>query len=613
MEYRKVRTIQTWFGIQAQQEDIPGAAGQQLAHAMGTLAHSRFNWTHLSPANMKARSVGLGTTRISGGKAHFTLEGHEFLIFGGSIHYFRVPREYWRDRLLKLRACGFNTVTTYIPWNLHEPERGKFDFSGNLDLEAFVLLAAEIGLWVILRPGPYICAEVDLGGLPSWLLQDPKVHLRTTSKGFVDAVDRYFDHLIPRARPLQYHRGGPVIAVQVENEYGSFNKDKRYMAYLKAALLKRDIVELLLTSDNDKDIANGSVKGALATVNLGSFKKYVFDRLLQVQFLPKDTQPSPLNVSIEQDVEQTVSAFIKQEISFNTYMFHGGTNFGFMNAASFMGKHISVVTSYGECWRVWSPPGHDYDAVLTEAGDYTEKYFVLRKLLGSVSVTTENLPVNDGSGQSFGFILYETSLCSAGRLHARAHDEAQVFLNTTIIGLLRLTDSVRIDDVAVAGFTIYSLEMKMSFFERLRSASWKPVPESYLGPAFYRGILRVGSSPRDTFLSLPSWDCGFLFVNGRNLGRYWKIGPQKTLYLPGAWLHPGDNEVGRQPLPHGLVDSHKSSSLEGASRCCPPSALAGRNLCYRQLLLFSQIVVFEKVKSGSLTQSADRPSWEARS
>ncbi|XP_047375573.1 beta-galactosidase-1-like protein 3 isoform X5 [Sciurus carolinensis] len=533
----------------------------------------RSNWSHLSPLTLKKRSQGL-----VGKNEHFTLEGQKFLIFGGSIHYFRVPMEYWRDRLLKLKACGFNTVTTYIPWNLHEPERGQFYFSGNLNMEAFVLMAAEVGLWVILRPGPYICAEVDLGGLPSWLLQDPKLKLRTTDKGFVEAVDKYFDHLIPRMIPLQYHHGGPVIAVQVENEYGSFDKDAKYMSYVKEALMKRGIVELLLTSDNEKEIQKGSVKGALTTVNMNSFKESFFISFRQMQ----------------------------------------------------KNKPILIMEYWIGWFDSWGKKHHfktvnDYDAVLTEAGDYTEKYFKLRKLFASLSakplpllpqhtsktvypsvrpsfflplwevlrylnepvkshipVNMENLPINNGSGQSFGFVLYETSICSGGHLQARVHDFGQVFLNDTVLGVLNenvkelyipeftkcqllrilvenqgrvnfswkiqderkgLIGPVRINNISLEGFTIYSLEMKTSFFQRLRFANWRPVTVRYLGPAFYQGTLKADSSPRDTFLRLPGWVSGFVFINGRNLGRYWNIGPQETLYLPGVWLHPGNNEI----------------------------------------------------------------------
>uniref|UniRef100_A0A8I3W623 Beta-galactosidase n=1 Tax=Callithrix jacchus TaxID=9483 RepID=A0A8I3W623_CALJA len=487
-------------------------------------ASSRFNWSHLTPLELKNRSVGLGTESTGQGNPHFTLEGHKFLIFGGSIHYFRVPREYWRDRLLKLKACGFNTVTTYVPWNLHEPERGRFDFSGNLDLEAFVLMASEIGLWVILRPGPYICSEIDLGGLPSWLLQDPQLLLRTTNKGFIEAVEKYFDHLIPRVIPLQYRQGGPVIAVQVENEYGSFNKDKKYMPYLHKAMLRRGIVELLLTSD------------VLATINLQKLHRNTFSQLHKVQ------RDKPLlimeywvgwfdrwgdkhHVTDAKEIEHTVSEFIKYEISFNVYMFHGGTNFGFLNGATYFGKHAGVVTSY------------DYDAVLTEAGDYTEKYFKLQKLFGSFSAIP--LPRVPKLTPKAAYPPVRPSL------YLRLWDVLaylnEVFLDETMIGILNennqnlhipelrvcrylrilvenqgrvnfswqiqneqkgITGSVSINNSSLEGFTIYSLEMKMSFFERLRSAIWRPVPDSHQGPAFYRGTLRAGPSPKDTFLSL---------------------------------------------------------------------------------------------------------------
>ncbi|XP_057605432.1 beta-galactosidase-1-like protein 3 [Hippopotamus amphibius kiboko] len=604
----------------------------------------RFNWLHLTPLELKNRSMGLQTEERAGRNPYFTLEGHKFVIFGGSIHYFRVPRDYWRDRLLKLRACGFNTVTTYVPWNLHEPERGKFDFSGNLDLEAFIQLAAKVGLWVILRPGPYICSEIDLGGLPSWLLQDPTLQLRTTNHSFVEAVNKYFDHLIARVVPLQYHEGGPIIAVQVENEYGSFYKDKAYMPYLHQALLKRGIVELLLTSDSTDEVLKGHIKGVLATINMKTFKKDSLKHLYSVQSNKPilimeywvgwfDTWGNKHMVRDADEVKSNVSEFIRLGISFNVYMFHGGTNFGFMNGATDFERHRGVVTSY------------DYDALLTEAGDYTDKYFKLRELFKSILATPlpllpeptpktvypsvkaslylplwdalqylnrpvrssiplnmENLPINDGNGQSYGLALYETTVCSGGRLHANVRDVAQVFLNETSLGILSdgfqnidipkimecqllrilvenqgrvnfswkiqnqqkgLIGPVTLNNVLLQSFTIYSLELKMSFFERLRSASWRPVPSHSLGPAFYLGTLKAGSSPQDTFLTLPDWNYGFVFVNGRNLGRYWIIGPQKTLYLPGAWLQPEDNEI----------------------------------------------ILFEKKKSGSHIYTTDNPSW----
>ncbi|XP_070130056.1 beta-galactosidase-1-like protein 3 isoform X18 [Equus caballus] len=552
--------------------------------AQPQLSQYRFIWSRLTPLELRNRSMGLQTESRVGSNPYFTLEGHKFLIFGGSIHYFRVPREYWRDRLLKLKACGFNTVTTYVPWNLHEPERGRFDFSGNLDLEAFVLTAAEIGLWVILRPGPYICSEIDLGGLPSRLLQDPQVNLRTTDKGFVEAVDKYFDHLISRVVHLQ-------------------------------ALLKRGIVELLLTSDNVDDVLKGYIKGVLATINMKKFRKDAFQHLYKVQRDKPimimeywvgwfDTWGSKHEVKDAGDVKNTVSEFIKFEISFNVYMFHGGTNFGFINGAINFVKHAGVVTSYA----VPLPPLPELTpkAVYpsTRSSHYLPLWDVLQYLdepvMSKMPVSMENLPINNGNGQSYGLVLYETPICSGGQLHAHVRDVAQVFLNETTIGILDdsirnlkipevkecqllrilvenqgrvnfswkiqnqqkgLTGPVTINNISLEGFTIYSLEMKMSFFKRLRYVPWRPVPNSYSGPAFYRATLRAGSSPKDTFLRLLNWNYGFVFINGRNLGRYWIIGPQETLYLPGAWLHPEDNEI----------------------------------------------ILFEKIKSGSVIETTDQP------
>ncbi|XP_008579617.1 PREDICTED: beta-galactosidase-1-like protein 2 [Galeopterus variegatus] len=554
------------------------------------------------------------------------LEDSTFLILGGSMHYFRVPREYWRDRLLKMKACGLNTLTTYVPWNLHEPERGKFDFSGNLDLEAFVLMAAEVGLWVILRPGPYICAEIDLGGLPSWLLQDPGMRLRTTYKGFTEAVDLYFDHLMSRVVPLQYKRGGPIIAVQVENEYGSYNKDPAYMPYIKKALEDRGIVELLLTSDNKDGLSKGFMHGVLATMNLQSRHELqlLTTFLLSVQGIqPKmvmeywtgwfDLWGGPHNILDSSEVLETVAAIVDAGSSINLYMFHGGTNFGFISGAMHFQEYASDVTSY------------DYDAVLTEAGDYTAKYGKLRDLFGSISgtplpplpallpkasyepvtpsfylslwdalqylgepiesekpVNMENLPVNNGNGQSFGYVLYETTITSSGILRGHVRDQGQVFLNTVSIGFLDyktttvtlpliqgkgvlrilvencgrvnyghniddqrkgLIGNLSLNDSPLKKFRIYSLDMKKSFFQRFGIDKWHSLPEVPTFPAFFLGGLSVGPSPSDTFLKLEGWEKGVVFVNGQNLGRYWDIGPQVTLYLPGAWLDKGINQI----------------------------------------------------------------------
>ncbi|NXG42130.1 GLBL2 protein, partial [Psilopogon haemacephalus] len=592
----------------------------------------RFNWSELVPLRLQGRTLGL-----QAGGSQFLLEGRPFRIFGGSVHYFRVPREYWEDRMLKMKACGLNTLTTYVPWNLHEPERGKFDFSHNLDLEAFISLAAKNGLWVILRPGPYICSEWDLGGLPSWLLQDPEMQLRTTYKGFTEAVDAYFDHLMPIVVPLQAsRRGGPIIAVQVENEYGSYARDPNYMAYVKRALLKRGIVELLMTSDNKNGLSLGLVKGALATVNFQKLEPGLLKYLDTVQKnQPKmvmeywtgwfDNWGGPHYVFDADEMVNTVTSILKLGASINFYMFHGGTNFGFMNGALQSDEYKADVTSY------------DYDAVLTEAGDYTSKFFKLRQLFSTIighplplppmieskasygaillhqyislwdvlpallqpiksefPINMENLQVNGSRGQAFGYVLYESLIFGGGQLHSLGHvrDRAQVFVNTMYIGELDynsvelsipegqgfrqlrllvenrgrvnyglalneqrkgLIGDVFFNKTPLRNFKIYSLEMNPSFMESLRhAAGWSSVPDYSVGPAFFRGRLWIEHQPQDTFLKLqaslilhspPGWEKGVVFVNGRNLGRYWKIGPQETLYLPGPWLWKGSNEI----------------------------------------------------------------------
>ncbi|OXB65775.1 hypothetical protein ASZ78_004451 [Callipepla squamata] len=593
----------------------------------------RFNWSELVPLRLWGRTLGLQTEH-----SQFLLEGMPFRIYGGSVHYFRVPREYWEDRMLKMKACGLNTLTTYVPWNLHEQTRGKFDFSENLDLEAFLSLAAKNGLWVILRPGPYICSEWDLGGLPSWLLQDPEMQLRTTYKGFTEAVDAYFDHLMPIVVPLQasaihcpvytdecwavkqptnrsalfgepllvvvahklqwlspfcfrqYKRGGPIIAVQVENEYGSYAKDPNYMAYVKMALLSRGIVELLMTSDNKNGLSFGLVEGALATVNFQKLEPGVLKYLDTVQRdQPKmvmeywtgwfDNWGGPHYVFDADEMVNTVASILKLGASINLYMFHGGTNFGFMNGALKSDEYKSDVTSY------------DYDAVLTEAGDYTSKFFKLRQLFSTIigqplplppmieskasygaillhqyislwdvlpslvqpiksefPVNMENLQLNDSSGQSYGYVLYEAVIFGGGHLHSRDHvrDRAQVFVNTMYVGELDY-NTVELSLPEGQGFRQLRLLVenrgRVNYGLALNEQRKGLIGDIFLNKTPLRNFKIYSLEMKPDFLKRFGWEKGVVFVNGHNLGRYWKIGPQETLYLPGPWLWKGSNEI----------------------------------------------------------------------
>ncbi|XP_035646453.1 beta-galactosidase-1-like protein 2 isoform X2 [Oncorhynchus keta] len=558
----------------------------------------------------------------------FTLEGEPFRILGGSIHYFRVPRAYWEDRLLKMRACGVNTLTTYVPWNLHEPERGVFNFQDQLDLKAYISLAAELGLWVILRPGPYICAEWDLGGLPSWLLRDKNMKLRTTYPGFTEAVNSFFDKLIPIIKPLQFKEGGPIIAVQVENEYGSYAKDEHYMPFIKEALLSRGTNELLLTSDNREGLKCGGVDGVLKTVNLqrlayGTIQYLAYMQpqkpLLVMEYWSGwfDVWSESHHVFPAEDMLAVVSQILEPGVSINLYMFHGGTSFGFMNGAvANLGTYKPQVGSY------------DYDAPLSEAGDYTTKYQLLRNLFSQFHseklpevpslqarrvyepviiqqhlslweslqftekplkseepVNMENLPVNSNNGQSYGYTLYETTISRGGLLNSKKNvkDRALVFVDRHFVGVLdyksvefalpdgkgertlsllvencgRVNYGKALDDqrkglvgdivlnhVPLKDFIIYCLDMKPNFLKRLSAASqWNSVPQKPSFPGFFQGMLYVDGHPRDTFIRLPGWSKGVVFINGQNLGRHWSIGPQKTLYLPGPWLKSGNNQI----------------------------------------------------------------------
>ncbi|XP_020359007.1 beta-galactosidase-1-like protein 2 isoform X1 [Oncorhynchus kisutch] len=561
--------------------------------------------------------------------SQFTLEGEPFRILGGSIHYFRVPRAYWEDRLLKMRACGVNTLTTYVPWNLHEPERGVFNFQDQLDLKAYISLAAELGLWVILRPGPYICAEWDLGGLPSWLLRDPDMKLRTTYPGFTEAVDSFFDQLIPRVAPYQYSKGGPIIAVQVENKYGSYAKDVEYMPYIKEALLSRGIEELLLTSDNQDGWNLGGVNGVLETINFQKLSPEGFKYLDAIQpQKPKmvmeywsgwfDLWGDLHHVFAAEDMVAIVTEILKQDASINLYMFHGGTNFGFMNGAFAIATPMPkpMVTSY------------DYDAPLSEAGDYTTKYTLLRNVLSRYHseklpevpslqarrvyepviiqkhlslweslqftekplksekpVNMENLPVNNNNGQSNGYTLYETIIHSGGLLNSmnNVRDRALVFVDKLFVGVLDykmlecalpdgkgertlsllvensgrlnygklldeqrkgLVGDIELNNTPLRDFIIHSLDMKPGFVNRLSaSGQWNSVFQKPSFPGFFHGKLYVGGHPRDTFIRLPGWSKGVVFINGQNLGRHWSMGPQQTLYLPAPWLNRGNNQV----------------------------------------------------------------------
>ena len=203
---------------------------------------------------------------------NFYLDGKPFQIISGAIHYFRTVPQYWRDRLEKLKAMGANTVETYIPWNMHEPKKGEFHFEGMLDIRSFVLLAQEVGLYVILRPSPYICAEWEFGGLPGWLLKEDGMRLRGCYEPFLKHIRDYYDVLFPIITPLQIDQGGPVILMQVENEYGYYGDDTTYLETMKGYMIERGVTVPLVTSDGpmDESLSCGRLPGVLPPGNLGA-------------------------------------------------------------------------------------------------------------------------------------------------------------------------------------------------------------------------------------------------------------------------------------------------------------------------------------------------------
>ncbi|NUR31601.1 MAG: beta-galactosidase [Catenulispora sp.] len=318
----------------------------------------------------------------------FLRGGREHRIVSAAIHYFRVHPELWRDRLERLRAMGCNTVEVYIAWNFHQETPGAARFDGWRDVAAFVRLADELGLDVIARPGPYICAEWDFGGLPAWLLADENVRLRTTDPVFLAAVDQWFGQLIPVLAEAQASRGGPIVAVQVENEYGSYGDDPEYLDHLRKGLIERGIDTLLFTSDGPEELmlAGGTVPGVLATVNFGSRAAEGFARLRRIR--PGDPAVcmefwngwfdhygEPHHTRDAQDAARTLDEILADGGSVNFYMGHGGTNFGFWAGANHAGVlrtdpgYQPTITSY------------DYDAPVGEAGELTPKFHAFREVL----------------------------------------------------------------------------------------------------------------------------------------------------------------------------------------------------------------------------------------
>lgn len=315
-------------------------------------------------------------------KDAFYLNGAPFQIISGAFHYFRTVPQYWRDRLEKLRNMGCNTVETYIPWNFHEPEEGTFLWEGMHDVCRFLELAQELGLYVILRPSPYICAEWEFGGLPAWLLRDKNMRLRCSYKPYQNAVRRYYRELLPKLAPYQIDRGGSVILMQIENEYGYYGNDTAYLEFLRDTMREYGITVPLVTSDgpwSEAVFKSGRVEGALQTGNFGSGAEWQFGEmkrfigenkpLMCMEFWNGwfDTWGEAHHTTEARKAAKELEGLLRLG-NLNFYMFAGGTNFGFMNGRN-GGSKYGDVTSY------------EYDAPLTEDGRITEKYRLFQETI----------------------------------------------------------------------------------------------------------------------------------------------------------------------------------------------------------------------------------------
>ncbi|MEU6853990.1 glycoside hydrolase family 35 protein [Actinacidiphila alni] len=573
-----------------------------------------------APADGTGRPAPLLTyadgTFLRGGRPHRVL--------AGSLHYFRVHPELWADRLQRLAAMGLNTVDTYVPWNFHQPLRAEPRFDGPRDLGRFLALAQDTGLDVIVRPGPYICAEWDNGGLPAWLTGTPGMRPRSSHRPFLDEVARWFDVLLPRLAPLQAAHGGPVVAVQVENEYGSYGDDHAYVAWVREALRQRGITELLYTADGPTELMldGGTLPGTLTTATFGS-------RAADAAQLLRSRRPDEPFMCAEfwngwfdhwgerhhvrgvDSAADTLGEILDAGGSVSIYMAHGGSNSGLWAGANHDGDRLQpTVTSY------------DSDAPIAEHGAPTRKFFALRDRLLAADgrdasrvrplpaaaplLAPRSLPVVRGAGllsaltamappvasphpptfeeleQPSGLVLYRArprlprgprELTVTG-----LHDRAQVFLDGVPAGVLDREDGaltvrgegapvgldllvenqgrinygpllgqgkgilggVRVERRLVHAWTAHSLPLDMWSAADVARAPSRAAPCGEAG--FATAGFTVGS-PADTFLALPGFAKGFVWVNGVLLGRYWEIGPQVTLYVPAPLLAAGDNTV----------------------------------------------------------------------
>lgn len=557
------------------------------------------------------------------GDKTFLLDGKPFLIKAAEMHYTRIPAEYWEHRIQMCKALGMNTICIYAFWNIHEQKEGVFDFKGQNDIAAFCRLAQKHGMYIMLRPGPYVYSEWEMGGLPWWLLKKKDIKLRTNDAYFLERTKLFMNEIGKVLADLQVSRGGNIIMVQVENEYGAYATDKEYIANIRDIVKGAGFTDVpLFQCDWSSTFQRNGLDDLVWTINFGTGAN------IDAQFkkLQEARPNAPLMCSEfwsgwfdhwgrkheTRDAETMVSGIkdmLDRHISFSLYMTHGGTTFGHWGGAN-SPAYSAMCSSY------------DYDAPISEAGWATPKYYKLREMmmqyadsaqvipdvpaaypvieisefeLKEVAPLFDNLPEPKLSedikpmeqfDQGWGTILYRTSLPEVKEgttlLIDEVHDWAQVYADGKLLGRLdrrrgqnslvlpSLQKGTRLDilveamgrvnfDVAIhdrKGITnkvelltetdkkelknweVYSFPVDYDFAESKKYAEGEKLD----APAYYRATFeldRVG----DVFLDMQTWGKGMVWVNGKAMGRFWKIGPQQTLFMPGCWLKKGKNEI----------------------------------------------------------------------
>ncbi len=559
------------------------------------------------------------TTTFELGAQDFLLNGKPFQVMSGEMHPARIPAEYWRHRIQMAKAMGLNTIAAYVFWNYHESEEGKFDFkTGNHDLAKFLKICQEEHMWVILRAGPYCCGEWDFGGIPPYLLKYPDLKVRCMDPRYISAVGRYLGKLASVVAPLQVTHGGPILLVQLENEYGSYGNDRKYIGWLHDFWRSHGIDVPFYTSDGPTTymLEAGSYPGcAVGLDSGGSEADFALAHRTNpgVPVMSGETYPGWLThfgeewaTNSVESVSNELKFLLSNHKSFNLYVVHGGTNFGFTAGANSGGHGYEPdVTSY------------DYDAPVTEQGRATPKYTAMRDLIAAyredksalpvvpdpiptVSIPAfslqrwtsvwENLPKPietpqpkpfEAMGQTTGLALYRTHLVGhkSGKLTVTdIHDWALVYVDGKFVGTLDRRAGVKsidlpashsanptldilveamghinfaqeiidrkgiTDRVTLNGMTLMNWETYQFPLDSKWVTGLKQTPGSASKATFFKGSFSL-DHPADTYLDMSNYQKGYVWVNGHNLGRFWEIGPQKRLYCPAPWLKSGANEV----------------------------------------------------------------------